>query len=280
MPLTPTAYWDPARPHLSQSMLRLYLESPRHYKEKYVDRTLKRKAPTTSMKRGSAVDALLTQEHPLYEPKIQKTVNKKDDEEAYADEQKLIAAQRSRVPEDHLLPQPLWEEVEAIAQAIKAQPFWQENLPHAQFQRILEGSHKGTPLCGMADRIEPVPMPAGHRVGSRPRFHISDLKITTPEKMASAYNWERNCRKMGYDLQAELYCRLLAKEEKVPRKNISFGHIVACIHDDGFVEVKLFRFTQSPRAWKRITQAITGIKNGMFEPPALVWENAEALSFN
>lgn len=262
-------YFSPDRPHVSNSMINSYLKDPEFYKLKHIDRTVKFVA-TDPMKKGSIVDAMLTQpDNNPYRVEFKRTCFKKDNAKQYDRETKIVQAEKATCNPDHLVSKKLYEEAADMAMYLEKQPFWKEGLETATFQDVLIGELEGVKVCGMTDRID--------SLGNQ-RWRISDVKITSAIKIGkNPTKWMYNSYDMGYIRAAALYRYLWAELQGVPVKNVDFAHIVGYEIAPGIPRVKLYNIEPESMdvAMDQVRGALKKIKKKKFKSTPVKWSDIE-----
>ena len=258
--LTNENYFSKDRPHVSNSHVGDYLKSPAYYKAKHIDKLTSFNV-TEAMKKGSVVDALLTQ--PGNFP-YQMKVMKKDNAEIYE-------AQKTMNP-DYLVTPTNWNQAHTLAAYISSQPFWQEGLETATFQQVLEGEIAGVLVCGLPDRIDCL---------GDGKWRITDLKCVAAMKISSPQKWMYNAIDMGYIRQAAIYRRLWAQLQGIPEKDVQFAHAVGSYVQDGLCKVELYEIPESfmAHAMIEIEWALTEIREGNFTERPITWAALQQLPF-
>lgn len=254
---TKTAYYSPDRPHISQSMIKDFLKSPRLYVGRHVTRTLPRKE-TPAMRMGKFFDALLTEPH--------------EAAKYYA------RPPRKTDPSPFALSESEFEETALKAAEVKNQAFWKKTR-RTKFQVPLEaalledfslvkvsevGDRPHVLICGLLDRLD----------SCRGEYFIQDIKSVNPNAITSPRRWYYTCLDWGYDIQFAVYSALVrANFDDVLR--VRCGHICATF-EDGLPYVALFGFPQKDihnvdMLWR---EAAWKIKRGEFKEEKLSWATA------
>jgi hypothetical protein len=252
--LTQDNYFSPERPHVSNSQISDYLKDPAFYKARHIDKTIQFKV-TDPMKRGSVVDAMLTQ--PDNNPYQMKVLKREDPE--------LFELQK-QMDDRFLLTPAYWDQAKAIAAHILKQPFWQAGLKDAEFQTVLEGEIEGVKVCGLTDRIDYL---------SEGKRRITDLKVVSAIKLDSPKKWHMNVVEMGYLRQAAIYRYLFSKMSLVPIENIEFCHAVGTQVQEGLCKVQLFKLSPHlmDMAMDEVKAALQGIKKKKFKSTPVEWDS-------
>jgi len=255
--LTQENYFDPNRPHVSNSQIGDYLKDPGYYKARHIDRTIEFKV-TDPMKIGSMVDEILTQDNNPYQTKVLKR-----EDAAQFETQKTLDPR-------YLMTPAAYKKAWAIADHVNKQPFWTSGLEDAEFQTVLTSELHGTPVCGLTDRIDEL---------KDGKYRISDLKVVSPIKISSPEKWIYNAIEMGYIRQAALYRYLFAQQYELNEEDIEFCHIVATQLQEGLCGVKLFRVSPElmEEAMDEIYIALRGIKAKQFDSPQVTWNEIKNL---
>ena len=290
--LTNENYFSKDRPHVSNSHVGDYLKSPAYYKSKHIDKLTSFKV-TEAMKKGSVVDALLTQPGNFpYEVKLKpkplfkRTCKASEDKELYklqtaaledskvakAERDQEIAQQLERCGADNLVTYTNWNQAHTLAAYISSQPFWQEGLETATFQQVLEGEIAGVLVCGLPDRIDCL---------GDGKWRITDLKCVAAMKISSPQKWMYNAIDMGYIRQAAIYRRLWAQLQGIPEKDVQFAHAVGSYVQDGLCKVELYEIPESfmAHAMIEIEWALTEIREGNFTERPITWAALQQLPF-
>lgn len=238
-------------------MISDYLKSPGYYYKKHIGKTIKRKV-TDPMKRGSVVDAMLTQDSNPYQIKVLK----KDDPDLYEEQQEMDG--------HFLISETEWSKAQTVADHVRSQPIWSEGLEDANFQVLLEGEIEGLQVCGLADRI--------NGLGDL-RYRLIDLKVVNPIKIDHAQKWYWNVIEMGYARQMSLYQHLFAESQGIPSENVECAHIVGAFIEEGFAICKGFLLPQPllDEAFSQCLEALRGIKHKQFNDPQITWADAETI---
>lgn len=255
--LTVENYFSKDRPHISNSHISDYLKSPNYYFKKHVEKIVETKV-TDPMKRGSIVDAMLTQEENPYQMKVLK----REDPDLYEEQKEM--------DDRFLVTETCWEQARQVAEHIKDQPIWNENLDSASFQVLLEGELNGVKVCGLADRID--------SLGDQ-KYRLIDLKVVNPIKIDNTNKWYWNTMEMGYLRQMALYQHLWAHSQGIPTEFVSCAHIVGAYVDDQYCISKGFLIPQEllDVAFQEILTALEGIKHKQYDEPKTTWQSATTL---
>jgi hypothetical protein len=243
--LTKENYFSPERPQISSSGIKDYLLSPKLYKDRHILRLPEaQKKVSPAMVKGTIVDEILTEGKTTFSM----AVLKRDDPELF-EKQKLCP--------DKIATPAVWEEAQLIATQLPKHPVWSEGLAVAEFQKIVDDGR----LCGKLDRFQP------------DKNFIIDLKITTEAAAKDARSWKNHCLKLGYHIQAGVYCYLM-------KSNPAFAHICAYTKD-GVVVVKVYILPQEmiKQGMYLANLAVAGIEAGNFDEPLTTWEQAQPLEW-
>lgn len=260
--LTPENYYSSSRPHISNSMIQTYVQSPNLYKLRYIDRDPEAQIEKTdNMKRGSIVDEMLT------EGKTNYVVNPY----SYNGQRKDYNAFKEENDPDWTVSEKTMNQAMEIAEAITRQPFWEQNKKGRGFQLILEGTLGDSLICGKPDWIDTL---------GKQRYRLVDLKVVGGAKVQSPKKWMHNALDMGYYRQLALYRYLFANLQGIPENYVQCYWAVAAYHEYGRVAIKLYKAQEDimVAAMEQARQALAGIQSNIFEDPLLGWENVIDLS--
>lgn len=270
--LTRTTYYDADRPHLSNSQISDYLYSKEYFYKKHILKDPEYEFETTdAMKCGSIVDDLLTNNgRTKYQPKVKRTVLKRDDPDQYELETELIEAQELMDPEYLVSPAVYLEAVE-IADALKATELWQ-SAKNKRFQILLHDKIHGLPYCGLAD------MSAEYKG----KTLIIDIKRTNTGDMKDERRWLKKAEAFGYDRQLAGYVWMHSRKYKKPIADYRAMNLcVAYNKQKKTVEIKLFEYShdQLKEALEVTSDAVARIKAKDFEDDKVSFDNPIQLDY-
>lgn len=252
--LTRETYYSKDRPHLSQSQLKMYIESPRRYKA-YVDGILDRE-PTRAMRVGKFFDALISEPDEAVKYHIKE---KRGDDSPYA------------------LTESEFNEAEARAIEVFRHPFWSLK-PTTQFQVLLEAAmlEDGTLVkvedakgkehvlvCCLIDRLD---------IKDRKALLI-DFKGTNAYAIETPKRWYYACLDAGYDYQFAFYEQFVKLYYDVDE--VICAHVTTC-YEEGLATCKLFLFPSDsfPVRYQELVKAAWNIKNEWYPEDRLTWKDA------
>lgn len=255
---TRETYYDEARPHLSQSAIKVYLQSPRLYKALYVDKTISRET-SDAMTTGKYFDALLS------EPEEAKKF--------------YIKKPRSQDKSPYALSEANFEEAEAKAAEVARHPFWRPEaievaipleaaiMEDGRFMKVADAKKTKKPyvlVCALIDGLE-------RRDGF---FILSDFKSSNANAIKSSKSWFYHAIDMGYHYQFAMYremVRLHYGIENVICANIALAMV------KGLPVVKLYGFsdTMLDEALKDLVRGAWNIQNEWYPSDLIRWEDTQ-----
>ena len=252
--LTAASYYSPDRPHISASMIKDYLKSPKWYYRCHVEKSVERE-PTPSLKIGSIVDAHLTGEKNRY----QVSCLKRDNAALY---------EMQKAHPELCVTQSEMNRAVAMYEAVERCDFWKNPMGKREMQVILESHFGDTPTCGKPDIIE---------WDADGNVWIIDLKTAQPANVKTIFAWERTCYEYGYFLQLMMYAWLfLANHPEMNFSQLRFGFITVTCDRDLVAKVQLFKVdwrlvdAQKPV----IEETLNKILLELFEDPMPTWDQA------
>jgi hypothetical protein len=263
--LTHANYYTPDNLAISNSKVSDFLRSKEYFYKRHITHELEFK-PTTPIKIGRIVDAIVSKEKIRYEVKVLKR-----------DDPVLFEFQKS-MPDDAFVTEDQLYEGQMRAQAITREPFYQEYLTgDATFQPILEAEievdGEMVPICGMADVM----------LETADTIFIDDCKSVSPMKVKTTQHWYWNCRDMGYFRQMGAYAKmvsLMRRKAGLPQKEIVCRHFVVTKEMDGLYRVHLF-VIPTRELVTGAAQFVEGVRDivrekDWFDPP-VTWDSAVPL---
>ena len=222
--LTKATYYDPKRPHISNSQVSDYLVSPSYFHKRHITKDIPNPEPTPSMKVGSLVDSFIDGSPTKFE--IKKLA--KDDPEAYK--------RQKDIPPEYLISESDYLKAFELAVALKASPLF-PNPIHCEYQVPLASEKFKVPICGLLDILYQDP--------ETKQWTIYDVKTTAPGHVRDQHTWLRTCDDFGYLRQLAHYGRLLSDVKCIPFEQITFRHLVVSMVEDHFP--KVFGFEYQPK---------------------------------
>lgn len=220
--LTRSNYYDPKRPHISNSMVGDYKVSPDYYKRKHIDKSIPPQDPSPSMKVGSLVDSFIDGSKSRFEIKKYK----KDDPEGYARQQEI--------PDQYLVSESDYLKAFEMAVALKASPLFPNPL-HSEYQVPFASELFQTPICGLVDILYQDPQTR--------KWTIYDVKTTAPSHIRDQHSWLRTCNDFGYLRQLAHYGRLVSQTKSIKFEDLTFRHIVVSMVEDHCPLVRGYEFS-------------------------------------